>query len=270
MKTLNILLLEDSSLDAELIQDYLLDGGLDFSLLCVETRADFVGALENNCYDLILADYMLPEFNGLEALEIARSICPGLPFIFVSATLGEELAIETLKNGATDYVVKRGLTRLVPSIQRALREVKERLDRKLAEIHRQESEERFRMMADTAPVMIWMSGIDKVCNYFNQVWLDFTGRSLASVMDWGWKESLHPEDLQYCLDTYGNAFDARNEFRMEVRLRRYDGDYGWILATGLPRYRPDRTFAGYQKMGLKPPPSRGTFIYVFLDKTMLS
>lgn len=245
MKTLNILLLEDSSLDAELIQDYLLDGGLDFSLLCVQTRADFVGALENNCYDLILADYMLPEFNGLDALEIARGICPGLPFIIVSATLGEELAIETLKNGATDYVVKRGLTRLVPSIQRALREVQERLDRKQAEVHRQESEDRFRMMADTAPVMIWMSGIDKVCNYFNQVWLDFTGKSLASVMDWGWKESLHPEDLQYCLDTYGNAFDARSEFRMEFRLRRYDGDYRWILATGLPRYRPDRTFAGY-------------------------
>lgn len=245
MKTLNILLLEDSSWDAELIQEYLLDGGLDFSLLCVETRADFVVALENNCYDVILADYLLPEFNGLQALEIARDICPGLPFIFVSATLGEELAIETLKNGATDYVVKRGLTRLVPSIQRALREVKERLDRKLAEVHRQESEDRFRMMADTAPVMIWMSGIDKVCNYFNQVWLDFTGKSLASVMDWGWKESVHPEDLEYCLDTYGNAFDARNEFRMEFRLRRYDGDYRWILATGLPRYRPNRTFAGY-------------------------
>ncbi len=149
VKTLNILLLEDSPLDAELIQAYLVDGGLDFSLLCVETRGNFVAALDKNCYDIILADYMLPGFNGLEALEIARASYPGLPFIFVSATLGEEVAIETLKNGATDYVVKRRLTRLVPSIQRALREVQERLDRKKTEVALQASEEKLRCLAES-------------------------------------------------------------------------------------------------------------------------
>ena len=243
--TLNILLLEDSVLDAELIEAYLVGGGLEFSLLCVETRGDFVAALEKNCYDVILADYMLPWFNGLEALEIARASCPELPFIFVSATLGEEVAIETLKNGATDYVLKARLTRLVPSIQRALREVQERLARKQAERQHQESEDRFRVMADTAPVMIWMSNTDKVCDYLNQVWLDFTGQNLAKAIGSGWEECLHPEDLQYCLDTYGTAFGAQTEFRMEFRLRRYDGDYRWFLGTGVPRYRPDRTFAGY-------------------------
>ncbi|MFS8120116.1 MAG: response regulator, partial [Microcoleus sp.] len=126
MKTLNILLVEDSPLDAELIEAYLMDGGLKFSLLCVENREDFVAALEKHCYDIILADYMLPCFNGIAALEIAHTTCPGVPFIFVSATLGEEVAIETLKSGATDYVLKRSLTRLVPSIERALREVQER------------------------------------------------------------------------------------------------------------------------------------------------
>ena len=245
VKTLNILLLEDSQLDTELIKAYLVDGELEFSLRCVETREDFITALEKNCYDIILADYMLPGFNGLEALEIARASCPGLPFIFVSATLGEEVAIETLKNGATDYVLKRRLTWLVPSIQRALREVQERLDRKQAERQHQESEDRFRMMADTAPVMIWMSGTDKVCDYFNQVWLDFTGRNLAQAMNNGWEECLYPEDLQSSLDIYEAAFDARVEFQMEVRLRRYDGNYRWVLGTGVPRYRPDRTFAGY-------------------------
>jgi PAS domain S-box-containing protein len=245
VKTLNILLLEDSPLDTELIEAYLVDGGLEFSLLCVETREDFVTALEKNCYDIILADYMLPEFNGLEALEIAHASCPGLPFIFVSATLGEEVAIETLKKGATDYVIKRGLTRLVPSIVRALREVQERLDSKQAQIQKQESEDRFRMMADTAPVMIWMFGTDKVCDYFNQVWLDFTGRNLAESIGSGWEECLYPEDLQYYLDIYQTAFDTRSEFRIEFRLRRYDGDYCWVLGTGVPRYRSDRTFAGY-------------------------
>ncbi|MEG3899301.1 MULTISPECIES: PAS domain S-box protein [unclassified Microcoleus] len=245
MKKLNILLVEDSPLDAELIEAYLVDGGLEFSLLCVETREDFVAALEKHCYDIILADYMLPCFNGIAALSIARATCPGVPFIFVSATLGEEVAIETLKSGATDYVLKRRLIRLVPSIQRALREVQERSDRKQAEAQQQESEARFRIMADTAPVMIWMSDTDQLGDYFNKVWLEFTGRTLAQEMGRGWMESLHPDDLPECLDIYQKAFDARTEYRMEYRLRRYDGEYRWVLGTGVPRYRPDRTFAGY-------------------------
>ncbi|MEG4801847.1 PAS domain S-box protein [Microcoleus sp. ARI1-B5] len=245
MKTLNILLVEDSPQDAELIEAYLMDGGLDFSLLCVETREDFIAALDKQCVDIILADYMLPCFNGIAALSIARATCPGVPFIFVSATLGEEVAIETLKSGATDYVLKRRLTRLVPSIERALREVQERIDRSCAQAQRIESEARFRMMADTAPVMIWMTDTDKLCDYFNKVWLDFTGRTLAQEMGTGWMETVHPDDLQQCLDTCGSAFDARVEYGFECRMRRYDGEYRWVLGRGVPRYRPDRTFAGY-------------------------
>ena len=218
MKKLNILLVEDSPLDAELIEAYLTDGGLEFSLLCVETREDFATALEKHCFDIILADYMLPCFNGQVALEIARATCPGVPFIFVSATLGEEVAIETLKSGATDYVLKRRLMRLVPSIQRALREVQERNDRKQAEAQRQESEARFRIMADTAPVMIWMSDTDQLGHYFNKVWLKFTGRTLAQEMGTGWMESLHPDDLPECRDIYRRAFDDRSEYRIECCL----------------------------------------------------
>ncbi|MGL5060257.1 MAG: PAS domain S-box protein [Microcoleus sp.] len=245
MKALNILLVEDSPLDAELIEAYLGDGGIDYSLQCVETRQEFVAALEKNCFDIILADYMLPCFNGIAALEIARETCPGVPFIFVSATLGEEVAIDTLKRGATDYVLKRRLARLIPSIERALREVQERLELKQAQAQRQESEERFRIMADTAPVMIWMSDADQNCDYFNRVWLEFTGRTLAEEMGNGWRESIHPEDLDNFIAIATWAFDARSEYRTEYRLRRADGEYRWILGTGVPRYRPDRTFAGY-------------------------
>ena len=245
MKTLNILLVEDSALDAELIEAYLMDGGAQFSLMCVETREDFATALEKQRFDIILADYMLPCFNGIDALEIAHTTCPGVPFIFVSATLGEEVAIETLKSGATDYVLKRRLIRLVPSIERALREVQERNERKQAEAQQQESEARFRIMADTAPVMIWMSNTDQLGDYFNKVWLEFTGRTLAQEMGTGWMENLHPDDLPECLDIYQKAFDAGSEYRLECRLRRYDGEYRWVLGTGVPRYRPDRTFAGY-------------------------
>ncbi len=175
VKTLNILLLEDSPLDAELIEAYLVDGGLEFSLQCVETRGNFVAALEKNCYDIILADYMLPGFNGLEALEIACARYPGLPFIFVSATLGEEVAIETLKKGATDYVIKRRLTRLVPSIVRALREVQERLDRKQAEAALQASEEKLRCLAESNLMGILFGDVNGGISEANDEFLRMVG-----------------------------------------------------------------------------------------------
>lgn len=175
VKTLNILLLEDSPLDAELIEAYLVDGGLDFSLLCVETRGNFVAALEKNCYDIILADYMLPGFNGLEALEIARASYPGLPFIFVSATLGEEVAIETLKNGATDYIVKKRLTRLVPSIVRALREVQERLNCQQTEAALQASEEKLRCLVESNLMGILFGDVNGGISYANEEFLRMIG-----------------------------------------------------------------------------------------------
>jgi PAS domain S-box-containing protein len=108
-----------------------------------------------------------------------------------------------------------------------------------------ESEERFRLMADFAPVLIWMSGPDKLCTYFNKRWLDFTGRSLDQERGNGWAEGVHPDDLQRCLDTYTLAFERREEFRMEYRLRRHDGEYRWIFDDGVPRFNQDGSFAGY-------------------------
>ncbi|HLE24151.1 MAG TPA: GAF domain-containing protein [Thermodesulfobacteriota bacterium] len=108
-----------------------------------------------------------------------------------------------------------------------------------------ESEERFRNMADTAPVMIWMSAPDKLCNYFNKVWLEFTGRTVEQEMGNGWTEGVHPDDLQRCLDTYFTAFDDRRDFKMDYRLRRFDGEYRWIIDAGTPRFMHDGGFAGY-------------------------
>ncbi|MEH2138736.1 response regulator [Nostoc sp.] len=133
MTGLRFVLLEDNPLDAEVIGVTLTDGGVDCELLRVETRAEFVKALETNAFDLILADYTLPGFDGISALKIAQKLCPDTPFIFVSGSMGEELVIEALKLGATDYVLKRNLGRLVPCVQRALREAQEKRDRQLAE-----------------------------------------------------------------------------------------------------------------------------------------
>jgi PAS domain S-box-containing protein len=108
-----------------------------------------------------------------------------------------------------------------------------------------ESEARFQSMADASPVLLWMSGTDGLCTFFNQTWLDFTGRSLAEEWGVGWAEGVHFEDLQLCMDTYMAAFNARERFEVEYRLRRHDGELRWILDRGVPRYTPDGTFAGY-------------------------
>jgi len=108
-----------------------------------------------------------------------------------------------------------------------------------------ESEQRFRIVADAAPVLIWMSGVDKLCTFFNKRLLEFTGRSLEQEMGNGWAEGVHREDLQKCLKTYTAAFDAREEFVMQYRLKRNDGEYRWISDEGVPRYDAQREFVGY-------------------------
>ncbi len=130
---LRILHLEDDPLDAELVMSALDAEGIPFDMVRVTTRSDFVDALQTGSFDMIFADYSLPAFDGLAALEISKEKCPDLPFIFVTGKMGEELAIDTLKSGATDYVLKHRLSRLAPSVRRAIAEVGERLKRRRAE-----------------------------------------------------------------------------------------------------------------------------------------
>jgi PAS domain S-box-containing protein len=108
-----------------------------------------------------------------------------------------------------------------------------------------ESEARFRLMADAAPILVWASGADKACTYVNRPWLEFTGRPLEKEVGDGWAESVHPDDLPRCLEVYATHFDAREPFAMVYRVRRHDGEYRWILDRGVPRLAPDGEFAGY-------------------------
>jgi PAS domain S-box-containing protein len=119
------------------------------------------------------------------------------------------------------------------------------IGRKHAEARRRESEERFRLVANTAPVLIWMSGIDMLCTYFNQGWLDFTGRGLQTELGNGWAEGVHPADLQRCMGIYTKAFERHERFTMEYRLRRHDGEFRWVLDIGVPRFDADGSFAGF-------------------------
>jgi PAS domain S-box-containing protein len=130
----------------------------------------------------------------------------------------------------------------IEDLRRAQKEITER---KHSEERLLESESRFQMMADTAPVLIWMTGTDGLCNYFNKPWFEFTGRSVEQEVGIGWTEGVHPEDVQGCFDVFLPAFHARKPFRMEYRLRRADGEYRWVIESGIPRYTGDGEFAGY-------------------------
>lgn len=146
-KEIHILMLEDDSADVELTKFALRKGGLHFTLARVETRAEYERELDRNPPSLILSDYSLPGFNGHAALEIARQRRPETPFIFVTGTMGEEVAIETLKSGATDYVLKTRLSRLMPAVNRALREAEERAQHRRAEEQLRESHEQLRALS---------------------------------------------------------------------------------------------------------------------------
>lgn len=119
------------------------------------------------------------------------------------------------------------------------------VERKRAEERILESEVRFQAIADTAPVMIWTTGTDGLCNYFSKPWLDFTGRTMAQEVGTGWIEGVYPDDVQGCLGCFLPAFHARKPFRMEYRLKRADGEYRWVDESGIPRYTAGGEFAGY-------------------------
>ncbi|PYM10624.1 MAG: hypothetical protein DME18_15860 [Verrucomicrobia bacterium] len=161
-KELRILVLEDEADDLVLINRELRKSGLDFRCKRVDTREDFVRELQHSRPDLILSDHGLPAFHGFAALAIARNQCPDVPFIFVTGSQGEEMAAETFRSGATDYVLKGRLSSLVPAVQRALHLVEERARRQEAEQALRESEERFRALVegvkDYAIIMLDLQG----------------------------------------------------------------------------------------------------------------
>jgi len=228
---LHILHLEDDVADAALVRDTLEMDGIACDVIRVETESAFVTSLQQGRFDLILADYTLPSFDGLSAFRIARQQKPGLPFIFVSGTLGEEVAIEALKIGATDYVLKTGLSRLAPAVHRGLREAGERAERKKAEEALRRRERELRQVIETIPAMVWSALPDGSNVLMNSRWTEYTGLSAAGL---GWQAAVHPKDLSGHMDAFRTSSAAGLPFEAEVRFRRSDGKYRWFLVQSMP------------------------------------
>jgi PAS domain S-box-containing protein len=233
-------LLEDDAHDAELIQELLETDDFVCEITRVQTRTDFVTSLENAEIDLILADYKLPSFDGLSALELARDARADLPFIFVSGSLGEEVAIEAVKIGATDYVVKSRLSRLVPSVQRALREAQERAERKKAEEAFRRSE---MYLAEAQRLSLtgsfgWNPTSGKI------YWSDETYRifgceptiepTVQLVL-----ERTHPDDRMRLRQIIDRASSQRSDFDAEHRLLMADGSVKHVRAVAHPSTSED-------------------------------
>jgi signal transduction histidine kinase/CheY-like chemotaxis protein len=232
---LRILLLEDNARDAELIQELLETGHFVCEITRVQTRDEFVAGLANDGINLILADYKLPSFDGLSALKLALDARADLPFIFVSGSLGEEVAIEAVKIGATDYVVKARLSRLVPSVQRALREARERAKREKAEEAFRRSE---MYLAEAQRLSLtgsfgWNPASGKI------YWSDETFRifeceptiepTVQLALD-----RTHPDDRMRLLQIIDRASIERSEFTAEHRLLMADGSVKYVRVVAHP------------------------------------
>ena len=157
---LRILIVEDMASDAELMAYELRQAKLPFTYRRVENDVEFLREIDQFRPDLILSDYHLPHFNGLAALALVQEKCPEVPFIFVSGAIGEDVAIDSLKRGATDYVLKDRLSRLAPAVKRALREAAERRERHQAEEALRESEQRYRLLVKSLPAVVYRGYFD--------------------------------------------------------------------------------------------------------------
>jgi PAS domain S-box-containing protein len=194
-----------------------------------------------------------------------RAASASIPLIFVTASADSKDRLEGLAPGPVDFLSQSAhreelLVRIRTHLElgrlhayletqsgrgMSVGHVAGDADRRHAGEARTEDEARFRMIADAAPALIWASGPDKLCTFFNKTWLDFTGRAMEQELGNGWAEGVHPDDLERCVSVYESSFDARRAYRMEYRLRRKDGEYRWVIDQGAPLIEPGGVFRGY-------------------------
>jgi len=244
-KVCSILLVEDTPSDAALIEREISRSGMACRFLRVETQSDFVISLSEFCPDVILCDFYHPSFNGLEVLALAREHRPQTPFIMVTGAINEETAVECMKAGAWDYVLKDRLVRLSPAISAAL-EKKGIIEENNQALEALEKSRNFYLkLFETSPALIWRTDSQGNFDYFNQKWLDFTGHSFDQDLEGGWMADIHQEDKEQILSDLRVAHTAEISFESEFRLRDQNGEYRRIQTFGRPLFDENGFYGGH-------------------------
>ena len=244
---MRVLIVEDVSVDSDLAIDQLARGGIR----CVHFRADsepsFRTALTRFKPHIILSDFSLPDFDGLTALRIATLEAPDVPFIFLSGTIGEERAIEALRRGAVDYVLKTNPARLVPAVRRALREVSERARRRIAERQIRESEQRLRDIVDTSQDWIWELDSKRQFVFSSESVRGILGTTVAEVLGFQLETLLHDADRgAFATALAGLNALNRTAAGIVTRWKHASGEFRWLEGNLLALIGPDGRVVGYR------------------------
>lgn len=223
---LSVLVVEDSESDAALVLRELTNKGFQISHQRVESAAELKSALGQH-WDIILSDFRLPQFNAITALEIVQATGRDIPFIIVSQAIGEGVAVELMRAGAVDYVMKSSLKRLAPAVEREVREARIRARARIDAELLAASERDFRLMAENAADMISRHSVDGTYLYVSPAFTRILGYSPADLLGHSPYEFFHPDDFAVVNSSHGKVSAAAVESRVEYRLRKKDGDYIW-------------------------------------------
>jgi PAS domain S-box-containing protein len=231
---LSVLQIEDSESDAALVQRSLERAGYRLDCERVETANKMRAALTQGSWDVIVADYHLPQFDAKSALEVLLSTGRDIPFIVVSGAVGEDVAVAMMKRGAHDFVTKDNLARLAPAVQREIKEAWTREQRKQAEAALRQSEREFRELAESIPQLVWITTDNGETIYCNSRCQEQLGVGPGQLLSDHWAEMLHPDDYNPCLTAWEQSLKAGTEFQRECRFRTANDEYRWFLLRASP------------------------------------
>ncbi|MBE0690626.1 MAG: PAS domain S-box protein, partial [Anaerolineae bacterium] len=224
-KSLRVLIVEDSEDDVLLLLRDLRRGGYDIQYEQVETGESMQAALNKQTWDIVLSDYSLPHFNAPQALATVQDSGLDIPFIIVSGTIGEDAAVASLKAGANDFIVKGSTARLIPAIERELREARVRRERRQAQEALHQSEKRFRVLIENSSDGIALVGADGTNLYESPAVTQILGYSAEELVGQNGFDWVHPDDLELAHKLVEESLDGTK--RVEMRLRHRDGTYRW-------------------------------------------
>jgi len=242
---LRVLLVEDSEDDAFFILRELHQGGYTITSHRVDTLDDMRAALDRQPWDIVIADYNMPTFSAPEALKLIQKRQLDLPFIIVSGTIGEDIAVAAMKAGAHDYLIKGNLARLVPAVARELREAQERHKVYVTERALRESEDRFRTLCDAAPLAIFQTNVQGIHIYNNPLWHRITGLSEKNSLGYAWVKAVHPQDRDQILENWQRTVIDRDVWSGEHRLLTTNGEIKWVRVLASPIYSLTGEFFGH-------------------------